>query len=336
MLEKIKITVPKSTYDIIIKDCENFGFNKSETTLNKNFFLNTLIVNYYDRFSANEEIFKDNLLKVINEKINDDQDIILEKILNVFRKNETLDSDKKTEIINLKPTKLSEKQIIFIENNLINNTSISSFYRNLFTSYAHNPQNFRELIIFKENYDLLTESIEKNRKVSITLKNGQVINDSSVYKIENSKEELFNYVLIANGKNKPLTLRLSRIKYVSLLNSKREISSDLEELFTRQINYGVQYPYNSSYEEQVIVKFSNKGKELFKKIYLYRPIPEKIEDNLYYFNCSHEQIIHYFRRFGYDAMIISPLSLAEVMKKFYYLSSRKYDEKLFKLRRNSY
>lgn len=38
MLEKIKITVPKSTYDIIIKDCENFGFNKSETTLNKNLF----------------------------------------------------------------------------------------------------------------------------------------------------------------------------------------------------------------------------------------------------------------------------------------------------------
>ena len=58
----------------------------------------------------------------------------------------------------------NEIQIIFIENNLINNTSISSFYRNLFTSYAHNPQNFRELIIFKENYDLLTESIEKNRK----------------------------------------------------------------------------------------------------------------------------------------------------------------------------
>ena len=39
-----------------------------------------------------------NLLKVINEKINDDQDIILEEILNVFRKNETLDSDKKRKL----------------------------------------------------------------------------------------------------------------------------------------------------------------------------------------------------------------------------------------------
>ena len=133
-----------------------------------------------------------NLLKVINEKINDDQDIILEKILNVFRKNETLDSDKKTEIINLKPTKISEKQIIFIENNLINNTSISSFYRNLFTSYAHNPQNFRELIIFKKNYDLLTESIEKNRKVSITLKESNNFKVGWWVNLKNIKNQLTN------------------------------------------------------------------------------------------------------------------------------------------------
>lgn len=55
MLEKIKISVPKKTYDTLIKDCDNFDFHKNETTLNKNLFLNTLIVNYYERFSANEE-----------------------------------------------------------------------------------------------------------------------------------------------------------------------------------------------------------------------------------------------------------------------------------------
>lgn len=327
MLDKIKITVPKNTYDILVKDCENFNFYKNENTLNKNLFLNTLIVNYYEKFTLNEESLKDDLLKIISDKVNKNQNELLEEILNIIRKKDNLEESKKTEIINLKPTKLSEKHILFIENNLINNNSISSFYRNLFTSYSNTPQNYRELIIFKENYELLLESIEKNRKVSITLKNGDIINDASIYGVEHAKEELFNYVLLGNSNSKPKTIRLSKIKYVSLLNSKREITNELSLIFERQIKYGVQYPFYSHKEEEVVVKLTEKGKELFKRIYLYRPIPDKIKDNLYYFNCSHNQIIHYFKRFGYDAIILSPQSVSNTMYNYYYCASEKYKKK---------
>jgi hypothetical protein len=272
----------------------------------------------------NEESLKDELLKSINEYVKKDQNQILDEILNIIRKKDSLEDSNKTEIINLKPTKLSEKQILFIENNLINNNSISSFYRNLFNSYSHTPQNYRELIIFKENYELLNESIIKERKVSITLKNGDTINNASIYKIEHSKEELFNYVLLENSNNKPNTIRLSKIKYVSILNSKREISNEVSSIFERQIKYGVEYPFYSSSEEEVVIKLSEKGKNLFKSMYLYRPIPDKVEDNLYYFNCSHNQIIHYFKRFGYDAIIVSPSHLTEKMHNYYYISYEKY------------
>ena len=332
MLEKIKITVPKSTHDILIKDCENFNFFKLGDILNKNHFLNTLIVNYYEKFSANEEIFKEKILKVINDNVNKNQNELFEQIINIVRKNENIESEKKTETINLKPTKLSEKHILFIENNLLGNNSISAFYRNLFNSYAHIPQNYRELIIFKDTYDTLNESIEKERKVCITLNNNEVINYASIYKIESSKEELFNYVLL-NKNNSVMTLRLSKIKYVSLLNEKRDITEKCQMIFERQIKYGVQYPFYTFYDEPVVVKMTERGKELFKKIYLYRPTPDKIEGNLYYFNCSHNQIMHYFKRFGYDAMIISPIELAESMKKYYYLASVKYSEKLAKIKK---
>ena len=79
MLEKIKISVSKSTYDILIKDCENFNFLKTSNELNKNLFLNTLIVNYYEKFSAEEETFKEKLLKVINEHLDENQLDLLEK-----------------------------------------------------------------------------------------------------------------------------------------------------------------------------------------------------------------------------------------------------------------
>ena len=187
MLEKIKITIPKSTHEILLKDCDNFNFYKSNDILNKNLFLNTLIVNYYEKFSSNEEYFKEELLKIINENIYKNQNELLEKIINTIRKKENNELDKKTETINLKPTKLSEKHILFIENNLLGNNSISAFYRNLFNSYAHIPQNYRELIIFKETYENLIESIEKERTVCITLNNNEVIKGASVYKIESSK-----------------------------------------------------------------------------------------------------------------------------------------------------
>ena len=80
-------------------------------------------------------------------------------------------------------------------------------------------------------------------------------------------------------------------------------------------------------------KFANDlRKDLFKKIYLYRPVVDKIDGNLYHFYCSHHQIMHYFKRFGADAMIISPIELAESMKKYYYLASVKYSEKIAKLK----
>jgi hypothetical protein len=43
--------------------------------------------------------------------------------------------------------------------------------------------------------------------------------------------------------------------------------------------------------------------------------------------------MHYFKRFGYDAMIISPIELAESMKKYYYLASIKYGEKIAKMKK---
>ena len=127
-----------------------------------------------------------------------------------------------------------------------------------------------------------------------------------------------------------MTIRLSKIKYVSLLNEKREITDKCQMIFDRQIKYGVQYPFYASYDEPVIVKMTEKGKELFKKMYLYRPTPDKIEGNLYYFNCSHNQVSHYFKRFGKDAIILSPTELAQSMKKFYFIADKKYEEKLKK------
>ena len=164
MLEKIKITINKNAYNILLKDCENFGFYKNETELNKNLFFNTIILNYYDHFSSNEKSFKESISKTLDGKLKGDKDETIDKLLEVIRKSEYYKDDKEKEIINLKPTKITEKTIINIENNLLIYASLASYYRNLFTSYSNLKQNYRELIIFKENYNLILESIKKTNK----------------------------------------------------------------------------------------------------------------------------------------------------------------------------
>lgn len=322
-MEKIKITINKNAYETLLKDCENFGFYKNENELNKNLFFNTIILNYYDYYSSNEKTFRENIAKTLDGKMNVDEEETIDKLLEVIRKNEIYKDDKEKEIINLKPTKMSEKAIINIENGLSSYISLASYYRNLFTSYSNLKQNYRELIIFKENYNLLLESIKEEKQVNIVLTNGHIIKGASVYKITHSREELFNYVLVSIS-NSPQTIRLAKIKYVTLINLKRGISEEISALFEKQIQYGVEYPLLSLNEEPVVVRLSEKGMKLFKKIYLYRPTPDKIEGNDYYFSCSHYQLMHYFKRFGGDAVILSPKDLCLEMKNFYFTAGKKY------------
>ncbi|MBO5102887.1 MAG: hypothetical protein J6C13_02215, partial [Clostridia bacterium] len=55
-LEKIKIYVTKRVADILQKDTENFDFFKKDgITPNKNAFLTTLILNYFEEYQQKQE-----------------------------------------------------------------------------------------------------------------------------------------------------------------------------------------------------------------------------------------------------------------------------------------
>ena len=66
------------------------------------------------------------------------------------------------------------------------------------------------------------------------------------------------------------------------------------------------------------------SRELFEKIYLYRPIPITIEGDVYTFDCSANQVLYYFERFGSEALILSPKKLGIFMRNYYYFALKKY------------
>ena len=325
MDEKIKISLPKTTLNLLKKDCEDFKILKENGSPNMNAFINTLILNFYEAFSASEESLHDEIQKAIFAIPNLYKEKAFNDLVKIFSKRNDINENKSdTATLSFKPTKFSEKAIIYIEHILLKSESLSSFYRRMFISYSKKTKNEREKIIYKENYELLQKAISKNLKVCITLKNKDTIfNNCAIHSISASKDELFNYVLFYYKKQNH-TIRLASIKIVALQHETSYIPEKNKILFDRQVECAVQYPMYNSDNEPIKVKLTEKGKDLFKRIYLYRPEPVEIDENIYTFNCSANQLLYYFERFGDNAVILYPKRLGIYMRNYYYYAYRKY------------
>ena len=320
-MEKIRISVSKYTYDILLKDMEYFEIYKPNGEINKNEFLNRLIINYADDFTLDTKEQWDEVVKLVDKYTSLDQydranltgEIISSLKDNFFFRN----IDDESKIISLKPTKESSSLIEYLINEEINNQSISSFFREMFDSYVNMVQTMRERIIFEKEFKIISKSLEKNRKVFIKLKNDKSVPIvGSVYAVVDSKEELFNYILLdVDGKIQ--TIRLARIALVKIMNEPASFNQDILPLMDYQIENGVQFTVSEQDMEVVKVKMSERGLKLYRKMYLYRPNYFEVDGDIFLFKGSHEKIFNYFKRFGKDAIIVHPAYLKERMERFY-------------------
>lgn len=328
-MEKIKITISPNVYDTLLADCELFEFFKKDTTLNKNSFLNELILNYYEEYTNSEIELNNNVKTLLSEYTNSTEELSIE-LINLIRKTTQGDKNDKSTTISFKPTKSSIDTIEYIENKLIKNSTISSFYRSLFTSYASLPRNKREQIIFKDSVNVINEAIKKKKKIYFSTSKSNVFKSASVYSLSSSKDELFNYVLVVE-KNTRFTYRLSRIRGVKLLSDNIIDLSTHENYFNKQLLYAPQYLINNNETELIKIKLTSTGERLYKNIYLFRPRYISKDDNIYTFDCSYAHIIFYFSRFGEDAIILSPLQLKKRMLGYYkysFLAYKNSDDKI--------
>ena len=324
MHEKIKISVPSSVAEVVKKDCFDFRIRKADGTANLNAFLNTLAVNYYEEFSASEEALHDGLRTAIFGVPSSYREKTFDEILAVLAKKERAEyKGERSVSVSFKPTNASMNAIFHIENALISDESVSSFYRRMLISYSKRTKDEREKILHKEVYVLLKKAVDKSQTACIEIESGSVIQSASVYAVAASRDELFNYVLLYDGK-KSRTLRLSKVKRVVLLSGKAEVPMQNREMFDRQIALGAQYQIYSTDDTPIRVQLTEKGKELFERIYLYRPVPAKIEGDVYTFECSANQVLYYFERFGENALILSPKKLGAFMRNYYYYALKKY------------
>lgn len=338
MTEKIKINVPKATFDVLMKDAESFELYKTDgRTPNKNALYTHIIVNYHETFRAKEAELFNYLKKTLSRSLlpaRDPDSLCLEIASHVNKTKASAGRDKFDCSLSVKPTRESEPVIAYVEEYLLAGATLSEYFRNLFSSYASLPQDEREKIVFKPQYDAIAKAVSERKKAFITTTGGNVKKfEISPFALSDAKEELHVYVL-AVAKGECMPLRLSRITSVNVLRDAAVFTDEQRRIFEKMLTYGPQFKYGKR-ETEVKVRLTPIGADLFKKLYVHRPVPTKIEDDCYYFECSYTQIIQYFVRFGKDAYVEYPEKVRDAIFYFhkhacnnYYATKRRQSKKI--------
>lgn len=316
--EKIKIYVTNRVARILEKDAETFEFMKKDgITPNKNAFLASLITNYWIQYREQQSNLNDMIKNILIEEttLNDNKVTDLStKILSKLNKENTTDNIEKFDsIISFKPTASTQPIIDYIDEYLLSGFTLSEYFRNMFTAYASLPQDMREKIIFKNQYTALSDAIKKHCKVFITTKSNNSL-ELAPYAFSHSKEEIHLYLLYKQGNCK--SIKLSKLKSVVILEKQAIFSESDEKLFARMIEYGPQFFYLPN-EQDVVIKLTPRGRQLYHKMYIHRPIPDEINGDSMVFRCSYTQIIQYFLRFGSDVEVVSPVEIKQALFNFH-------------------
>ncbi|MCH4206679.1 MAG: WYL domain-containing protein [Solobacterium sp.] len=326
MEEKIKISLSKTCYQILMKDTENFEFYKKDGSLNRNAFLNTLIENYCDAYAAQQK----NTLQLLSKRVSALHGVRLKEvgevcneILNDLNRSQLENGEKLEVSLSFRPTKESAYSVEYIRDCLSVGTTVSNYFRMMLLSYSQQPQDAREKIIFRKQYETIARAIEEHKQIYFTIR-GNSARQVSPYAVVSSKEELYNYMLSESTDGTVHTNRLTRITNVSILNEDAHISQEALPIFEKMQWLGPQYNFLPKENYSIVVKLTANGQRMFKVMYLHRPIPVSIEEDRYLFDCSEEQVFQYFCRFGEAAYIVKPKRLRERIKSFYDRGSELY------------
>lgn len=319
MTEKYKIYLSEDTKMRLINDAELFEFTRADGTVNLNGFLKELIVNYFDQYRKDNEELLENVigeLSSIKSLKNKEASLLADKIIRTYINNKENPSGKSA-VITLTVSGDSYSTIQIIENNLLKDNSLSGYIKDMFLSYLSIPRNTREEIIFRPAYDSINRAIRENRILSFSSSIARNKGTKTVepYLIASSKEEQFGYLLCrdANGK-KDHSFRISRLRNIFVSSDTFTPDKETAERLSR---VAIRSPHSATPDVHAVIRMTEQGKLMYQMIVKNRPAVSKIEGDKYHFDWPQNQLEDYFKRFGKDAVVISPKSLKKDLRNYY-------------------
>lgn len=317
MTEKYKIYLSEDIRTRLINDAELFEFTRPDATVNLNGFLKELIVNYFDQYRKDTEALVNGMIdditsvKALKSK---DAAALADKIISTYIRGEGASSGKKA-VITLTVSGASYNVIQKIENNLLQDKSLSGYIKDMFSSYLSIPRSRREEIIFRDAYDDIRKAISEHRHLTFVSSVNGMKFTVEPYLIAPSKEEQCNYLLCAAVRDrKPKTFRISRMRNTFVTSDVFSVDEKLEESLGR---IAVRSPHSASPDIHAVIRLTEGGMRKYRLIVKNRPVVTKTDGALYHFDWPELQLEDYFKRFGKDAVVVRPKSLKNKLRNYY-------------------
>ncbi len=327
MAEKYKIYLPEDMRSRLMNDAELFEFTKKDGSVNLNAFLKELLVTYFEPYRETKAKLLDTILSDLGRFASiseEDANAVADKIINTYLRGASNRTERNV-AITLTVSGSSLDVMRTIENNLLVNTSLSQYVYDLFRSYLSISRSDREKIIFGDAFNELQKAISRKSIItfSSTTAKDQMFTVAP-YIIAASKEEQCNYLLCQDIRTKlPRTFRVSRIRAVFLTADRftpdARIQQELQEIAIRS-------PQSASKSVEAKVRMTERGKQMFQVITKNRPDIYQKDGDIYIFHWPKRQLEDYFRRFGREAVIISPKGCLEAMKTYYGMAVEAYSK----------
>lgn len=324
--DKYKIRLSALTYHTLRDDMYAFNFTKNNGEPNQNKFYNTLIKGFYSNLKYRHAEISSYLFKELSPYIKDKNKLSSISYNLNTKINEIYHSDFYSKYhyyeIYIYPTIETTSMYDEIENNELKNESMSEFIRNLFNEYVKVPFFERERCLYWNHIIKIREAIDNHNVILI--KNTR---DTEIYleplNIFPSAEETYNYVVgknITNNSNTNFSIKLSRIKSITILNQYYSFSQEDFEKFKNQLQDGPEFMCKET--SHAVVKFSKEGIKKFDSCYKDRPVPTDYDDETgeYIFDTDLNKLYLYLLQFGRHVKIIEPKELKNKLNSFHRLA----------------
>lgn len=321
---KIRITLSERAYAILIEDMDIFGINKLST------IINTIFYNYKHDAKASINLYREQRILELNQLLANTHISTSNRdsVISAIYENEYT---KIKEQIKLYDTLKGSNKLYHINKENIDYLTYEcteeeeygyrpgKYLRAVIEEYCELPFIKRERIIKKDIYEKIVNACQNHNILKI-----HIVNQISTqlfyvypYKIVTDPLSTRSYLVCYSrkaeddDKNKVIaSFSLSRLNMPTTLKGTFTLTkSQITTIEQTLINNSAAYLIGKT--EQIKVKLTNKGKQIYKTKLTSRP--QKIDslstDDIYVFNCSHHQIYNYFFSFGGEAEIISPIEL---------------------------
>lgn len=211
-------------------------------------------------------------------------------------------------------------------------TRMGRYFKAVIEEYAGQPYRQRERVYFLGTFRAIEAAIDQERQLSVLLPSG-ASHSIAPYAVVTDPLSMYHY-LVGKDCTPPGTesdapryfsYRVTNLTRLRVLKSK---SGHLTKQERRQLEEelavrGAQFM--SGGVERICVRLTPDGVKKYRRLLHLRPAYTEIQDgSLYVFACTPAQAEFYFFKFGPDAQVISPASLAETFKERYAAAARLY------------